>query len=70
MAVSISLSNALSKKGTPPKNYLSEPLDVVPDSEYERRLKEQKQLEKDRMFWQSYFNRMEKLLKKEGNNAR
>lgn len=45
-ALSVVLSNAFSKKGTPPKKYLEKPLDIFPktDAEIEAE-KEQKQRE-------------------------
>lgn len=57
-ATSVVLCNAFSKKGTPPKKYLKEPLDIFPKSEAEEAAemeKKQRKLIAGLSAWQKLF---------------
>ena len=45
-ALGVVISNAFSKKGTPPKKYLSEPLDIFPKTEAEEKAAEEEKQRK------------------------
>lgn len=58
-AVSTSLHNAFSKKGTKPAKYMEEPIRVTPLTEEEK--EEKARIERERVI--DYFNRMAKKFK-------
>lgn len=62
-ALSVVLGNAFSKKGTPPKQYMAEPMDIFPKTEAEEKAEEerkQKQLIAKLNAWKKVFDESQK----------